>query len=229
MPTELTLVDRIVDGVLRQLSQPAESKSSTIPSSSSLSKSSINPSKPTVPEVSGIVFEQQILTAEILLDRVQSGQQIWIGPKAILTPSAQDLVRARRIQVQRRASSEASSSPQKVGTAIICRASTALDRLLAESPSGWSRQLSGTTAEGVQMAIQGLARGEFPQVILSVADPVLAACLANRHSTVFAAAVPSASDLKSIQAQMRVNCWCIDPANKSFFELKNLLRSCGRA
>ena len=240
MPADLTLVDRIVRGVLSQLGQPNAADAAPVPSASSLpSLPSTKPSPsaadnrqgrsppisaPAAGEVAAVSFDNGVLTAELLLERVQSGQQILIGPRTILTPSAQDLIRAKRIQVQRRGAAAATNVI--AGVAVVCKNPPALDRLLTESATSWKRLLSGKTTEGVERVVNGLSRGEFGQAVLFVGDPAFAACQANRHSGLFAATLQSAGEVKRLQAQMPVNCWCIDPGESSLFELKNLLRIC---
>jgi hypothetical protein len=52
-----------------------------------------------------------------------------------------------------------------------------------------------------------------------------AACLANRNAAVKAVAVRDASDVRQVRKQLRANVWCVDPENKRWFELRNLMRA----
>ena len=79
--------------------------------------------------------------------------------------------------------------------------------------------------DAAKLAIAELSRGGASQAVILAEQTFRAACLANRNDKVKAAAIESAVDIKSARQQIRVNTWCLDPGDKSWFELRNVFRA----
>jgi hypothetical protein len=77
----------------------------------------------------------------------------------------------------------------------------------------------------VTLSVSGLCRGEFSGAAILTDDPERAACRANRNDRIRAAAVGSVADVKRINTQLGANLFALAPAERSFFELRNLLRA----
>ena len=231
MPQDSQLIDRIVHGVLSQLGQSAAVAASPQLASAASSvpdKSTGKPSLPATPALNNadLTLSERIITGDLLLAQVQSGQKVIIGTKALLTPSAWDVIRAKRLVVQRAVpvapASNANSSRQGV---FVVRKTPAVEKLVHELPSGWTASLANTTEESGRSAISAICRGEFPCIVIFTAEPHLAALVANRNEKIRAVAVADASTLKAVRQQLTPNVICVDPTGKSYFELKTLFQA----
>jgi hypothetical protein len=78
------------------------------------------------------------------------------------------------------------------------------------------------------LAISAICRGETLTVVILAEQVHRAACLSNRNDNVKGAAVTGPGDIKAVRKQLRANVWCVDPGQRSYFELKNIFREIHR-
>ena len=223
MSLDSTTIDRIVAGVLEQLGEGEESA----PMSPESSVQSPEPARATV-------FEH-VITASVL-ESFKVGTHVTVEKKAIVTPAAWDAAKERGIEIARMSAkpqtitanvktgaATGSVTTQGKGLLIVVRSTDAVDQVYDNDQAHWTRELLGCPDDAAALAISELTRGTTKCVVILAAQTHRAACLANRSDKVQAVAINDAADIPSIRKQLRVNAWCVDPTDKSWFELHRLL------
>jgi hypothetical protein len=219
MTVDSSLVDRIVHGVLRQLEGPPAAEKPAVvaaPASSTVAAA---------PKSAGSdhPLAQSVITARLIEEQVpRAASVVVVSPKAIITPAALDVVRARKLVIRR----ETGASPQQLESAspllaIVVRNSPVVERLSKQR--SWRRELLGCPDDAAKLAISALARGEASAVVIFAVQNHRAACFANRNAAVKAAAVNSFDGLRSVLDQLRLNVLCIDPTGLSDFEVTRMV------
>jgi hypothetical protein len=217
MPVDSSLVDRIVRGVLHGLQGPA---APVAPGAKAKPASDPESTQP------AIRLAQAIVTAEVLEANVPKGsRQITISPKAILTPAALDVVRARHLWVQRETSPKGVASATARRLAIVVRSTPVLDRLLVDQAGAWRRELLGCPDDAAGLATSSICRGDADVIAIFATQNYRAACRANRNDRVRAVALKAVDELAIATSQLRVNTVCIDPTGRPEFELRRWLEA----
>lgn len=224
-----SLIDQIVNGVLKQLGTvegDAAPASTTAVEKRSSRQGTIELAEP-------------VITAEVVADRIGGAGVVSIPTKSIITPAAWDVIRELGIEVQRpgRAGDVRSKAAVNEGSGafksascrllIVVRNTEAVDRIWLDLQSSWRRELLGCSDDAAKLAIGEITRGETTSVVILAEQSHRAACLANRHEKVKAAAIRDAADVKVIAKQLKCNVWCLDPTGRSWFELRNVFRAIG--
>lgn len=235
MSVDASTIDRIVANVLQQLG----AKGSAAPAA----KMSTTVGTAVLQRSGSVMFEERVITADLLSDRVNGAATIGIGPKAILTPSARDFIKERGLRIDRVSTAAVQASPVSSrepasGAAVdqpstinhqpllvVVRNTDAVTKLWTDLQATWSRELLGCADDAASLTIRELARGAVQTVVILAEQTHRAACLANRSPAVKAVAVRDAGDVALVRRQLRANVWCIDPTPKSWFELKNLINA----
>jgi hypothetical protein len=168
-----------------------------------------------------------IVTAEVVEHQVPKGSTIIsVGPKAILTPAALDVVRARKLTIQRESAAKTVANTVAARRlAIVVRSTPVLERRLQMSAPTWRRELLGCPDDAATLAISAICRGEVDAVAIFATQQHRAACLANRNERIKAAALSSVDEIKLAAAQIRLNVVCVDPTNRPDFELRRWLEA----
>lgn len=243
MNLDSSTIDRIVAGVLNQLGKgeeiardvfTAESRSRGGSAESSVSREA-------TPSATGDVIEANVVTADVLLGSMNGASQVTVGDRAIVTPAAWDAARERGVEIvrssprpmphgpggkgDREPSNDVSHGVKPVGLGalmIVVRNTDVVERVSEEVRSCWRREILGCPDDAASLAISTICRGDADTVVIIAEQTHRAACLANRNERVKAVAVADASDARRVRSQIRANVWCIDPTNRSWFELRNL-------
>lgn len=214
MSVDSSLVDRIVRGVLHGL-QDSPNPPAPVPKARPAGESGSS---------SAIRLSQAIITADVLESAVPKGsRQITIGPKAILTPAALDVVRSRHLWIQRESTTKGTTPATARQLAIVVRSTPALDRLLLAEPGAWRRELLGCPDDAATLATSAICRGEADVVAIFAQQHYRTACRANRNDRVRAVALKAVDELAIAVTQLRVNAICIDPTGRPEFELRRWL------
>ena len=71
--------------------------------------------------------------------------------------------------------------------------------------------------------MSGLCRGECDGVLIFTGKPEAAVCRANRNPRVRGAAITTGAD-QTAPGRLGANLFAVNPADRSAFEIKNLLR-----
>jgi ribose 5-phosphate isomerase RpiB len=176
-----------------------------------------------------------VITAELLEQRADGAKRIVIGAKSILTPSARDFLNSRGLDCKRQEADGTSTSARTAARidwkAIVVQSTpavvAALDDAGRSTTDHWERELAGTVAEAVAFGVSVVSRAEAVGVVIFSNQAEAAACRANRNRQVRAAVVGDAQSVRRVKSQLGANLFCIAPAGKSYFELRNLLREIG--
>jgi hypothetical protein len=212
------LVEQIVGQVLARLGAPASDRAPAgSPSAAAAS----------VLSNGELVLDAAVVTAETLEQRVNGHRHIAVGRRTVLTPSALDYLRTAGIGWTRGASAQV-PGPAGTWAAIVSRATAAVEKLLndtAGSPGPWRRELVGTPQEAARRATSSICRGEACGAIVFAECPEVVACLANRNTSIRAAVILDPAGVTSAIRSLGGNVFCVAPDGRSYFELRNLLRS----
>ncbi len=183
---------------------------------------------------SSVILTEKVITADLLAKKIKGQSAVGIAATSILTPSAKDYLREFRVSVHRPAS--VTSSPKEQGAlwrAIVLSNSPAVENSLAtieqQTNTRWSQELSASLEEATKDAISSLCRADAAGVVLFAESAEKAACLANRNQKIRAAAIQDVNHLRSVITQLSPNLICINPAQKSFIELRNLVKTFANA
>lgn len=221
MTLSSTTIDQIVANVLSQLDS-TEKHHATDMGNGHQGKASNEQS---------VVIADSVVTAEVL-EKVETGVSIVIQAKAIVTPAAQDVIRERQLKISKSSAETKSTSPgrklsatekQGVSVAIVQHSPEVVQAV--EEFNVVQKELFGCPDDAAKFAISEVCRTGAETVLVFAQQTFRAACLANRNQRVKAVAVTSPGDVNSVRKQLRANVWCIDPTNRSYYELRNLLKS----
>jgi len=216
------LVNQVVANVLSTISQMGNG-GQTAGSAPSVTKAD-----------SSVVLSDKVITADLLAEKIKGQTVVGIAAESILTPSAKDYLREFRVNVHRPAS--VASSRKEQGTlwrAVVLSNSSAVENTLAtieqQTNTRWSQELSASLEEAIQDAISSLCRADAAGVVLFAEAAEKAACLANRNQKIRAVAIQDVNQLRNVITQMSPNLICVNPADKSFIELRNLMKTFANA
>jgi len=232
LSADSALIDRIVHGVLTQLAAGG-ALAVAKPQATIEAVAAIGASTDEV----RVEISERIVTADVLSERVNGSRIVVVGPKALVTPAAWDLICARGLTLSRGdaqppakaatgpAKSEARTQSNLQPLLLVVRNTEAAERLWADLLGGWRRELLGCPDDAARLAISELTRGGASAVVILAEQTYRAACLANRNDAIKAVAVRDAADVRVVRKQLRANVWCVDPSGRSWFELRNLMKA----
>lgn len=210
MSVDGDLLERIVSGILGELRGTA---------------TAVAPQMATAPKTPGaIVLTEKVITAELLEKEQSRGGRIVVGAKAIITPSARDYLKQNRIELSRETTGRTTKVESSVAKwkLIVVTGPKNLNSVLDET--AWSRELAGCDVDAVDRAVSSICRADAAGVVVLTSKPETVACRANRNSKVRGAAVENISRLRKVRAEIGANLLCINPADRSQFDLRNILR-----
>ena len=206
--TETEFIDRIVAEVMNRLSGSASGEPSSDAGDSHGS--------------GRLVLDQPVLTEESLSELVTDQTTIEIGPRTVLTPTARDWLRHRSVEVIRGKGTRNSTSTND--WLLVVESETESTRLVAEQPGCASENVTSVAA-AASRAMTAIADGAHSGCVVLTAQPDVVACLANRDEMIRAAVVDDVAAVRRVKESLEANLLVIDPAERSFFELRNLLRA----
>ncbi len=182
------------------------------------------------PTLSAIELNVPVITASLLEERVRGGSSVKIGRASILTPAAHDWLNAKKIAWNRGEKSAARSIAAGKGTPkwqLILQSITptvkALQDGMKRRADGWCIELVGQPVEAASLATAAINTAERDGVAIVSEYAEIIACRANRNERVRAAVVSDRNQLELTRQHLGVNVLCINPAGRSFIELRNLL------
>ena len=217
-------IDRIVQNVLKQLSPSAAGVRSEVKAAPVKAAVAVTvPVARPVAVETAVSLADMVITGDLLAERVKTaGGRILVSPKAILTPTAKDYIRIHRLEVVRSAGEKKGAATKAAWKLIVVTNASAVDRLYPELGPAWSRELLGCPDDAATLVISELSRGEIDGAVILARQSFRAACRANRHEKVRAAAVRDAAEVRAARGEMRLNTIAIDPSGKTYFELRNM-------
>lgn len=229
MNIDSTTIDRIVAGVLHQLAGGGDDAPSGITAETRSGGG----------RAEKVSITENVVTAEVLLAHANGDARVAVRDKAIVTPAAWDAARERGVEIVRVSASAAARRDAKrvpdngqrgaatngLPQLIVVHSTDVVERVWEEIRGGWQRELLSCPDDAAAQAISAICRGETSTVAILATQTHRAACLANRNEKVKAVAIRDAGDVRTIRKQLRANVWCLDPAGRSWFELRTLLRA----
>lgn len=221
MSINQSLIDQIVARVIERLGRECVTPA-TQPVGVPPILSAANPTAAqnvTNPTGGGSHFNEAVVTADLLADRVNGSTAITIAKNTVLTPSARDYLNSNGISFNRGGEPDSARPGVSNGSHQLI----VLDEpaSLSSISEGWSVRSVANVSEAVQAAIESV-RNCGAVVLAAPAEAI--ACEANRQSNVKAVAVCSANRLKKANADLRPNVVCVDPDGVGLMELRNILK-----
>ncbi|MFN9372002.1 MAG: hypothetical protein ACK6D3_09000 [Planctomycetaceae bacterium] len=179
-----------------------------------------------------VVISERVITAEVLLRDLRGARRVVIAPKALLTPTANDVIRTRRLDIVRQSAQATPSSTSRRRWVILVGQSlpavTAAVGAWRTAGGRLETALVGTAAEAAARAISAICRGEADEVLVISAQPESVACLANRNEAVRGVVLVEAAAVARLRESLRPNVWVVDAAPRGGFDLSSLLSQLDR-
>lgn len=175
---------------------------------------------------STITFRDAIITGDLLNETVNGHGVVRIAPKAILTPSAKDWLRNRKVDVVR-----GETKTQTAGSArwlaVVHSGCEAVSSVLDDAGRAVSLKTESveTAADAARRAVLDLRSGDAHGVVAFSNAAEAVACLANREACSRAAAVRSVADVTRVRNSIGCNLFAVDASGLGFFELRSILKS----
>ncbi len=201
-------IERLVREVLAQLAPAAAPTLTTAP-----------------PSTTELWLEQPVLSVGDIERRLKGVQTVVVSPRTIITPSAKDLLRERRIPVRRTTPPQAKPAAA-TATLLLGVAETKFDPAML---------IDYAARRGVR--IDQIARTGLKTVVAELADEVAksgrrawlltesthqAVCLANRTPGVWAAPANHRGELQAAQQAIQVNFLITTPQQGNWLQLAQL-------
>jgi hypothetical protein len=174
-----------------------------------------------------VLISERVITAEVLLRDLRGARRVVIAPKALLTPTANDVIRTRRLEVVRQSAQAAVSPTARRRWLILVGQSlpsvTAAVAAWRTAGGKLETALVGTAAEAAARAISAICRGEADEVLVVAAQPESVACFANRNEAVRGVVLADAAAVSRLRDSLRPNVWVVDATPRGGFDLGSLL------
>jgi hypothetical protein len=175
-----------------------------------------------------VTILERVITAEVLLRDLRGARRVVIAPKALLTPTAQDVIRSRRLEIVRQSAAPrvASATPRRRWLILVGQSLpgvTAAVGAWRNAGGVLETTLVGTAAEAAARAISAICRGEADEVLVISTQPESVACLANRNEAVRGVVLVDAVAVSRLRDSLRPNVWVVDATPRGGFDLASLL------
>lgn len=199
---EPRLIEDVVQSVLRELRGTSPAPSGTGPNTAS----------------GQLRIDDAVVTEGTLTNRLTGVREVVFSPGTVLTPTARDLLRSRRIPWTRAGSSAGDAQTAATGPTVIVTHST-----IAVGTAFRSANLVRVSPEkAIRTAVDG--GGSTPLLILTDRPHAMAMEL-NRTSSLRAIAVSDAADIAAMIRESRANCIVAKPNGCTVDDLKSLARA----
>lgn len=229
-------IDAIVQAVLAELGHGARSPWPAGRPAVSTTSTAVAPSTASsVAAPKTIALNDKVITPAILASRFQAGATLQLTAGSILTPSAKDWLRDRRVswtQTSKQNASGQSNSHNTDGAnwqLVVVSATPTVQTLLASARKNkqFSKvEILGTSTEAANYSARVVATGEAAGVLVVSEQAAAIACKANRGTKVRAAVASSADGLRMLWPSLSPNVVCVVPHGKSFIDLRNMALDC---
>ncbi len=231
MATSVLNIEEIVQSVLKQIQTQGQNAAIHKSQSQPESKSRNKPEKLAAEKY----LSQAVITADLLAEIVQPGEQVTVAEKAIVTPAAVDYLKEKKIQLERitvsrdekPGSAMAVPAGKKTWLGLLVETSAVFDAAIKSvqknNGTNFVIQKPGSTEEAAKMAISEINRGATSGVFLVTNRVATACCLANRHERIRAVAVNRTADLEAI-AELNANVICLPERGPGISDYLQILR-----
>lgn len=204
-------VDRIVHEVLSRLGRGAQAAANDAASSS----------------LGEIVLSEKVVSATLLADRLDGVKRVVVSPRAVVTPSARDLLRDRNITLARALKTvPATAAAAKL---IVYAAGLRIDMgSLANSLRQDGLEIEFRAEAEFVQAVSGMASeiaSSRTRGVLLTDQVAAALCLANRRRGVRAAAATNRGDVNDAIRSVGANLLIVDGVRRSKFEIQRIVEA----
>lgn len=225
MTTDTDLLEQIVSGVMRQLTSLSGEIRSDGPGTTEPTSGTTTTNE--------LLLTDNVITADLLSERLGRAAGLSIGPTSVLTPSARDWLRERNIVWHRQTQNRSAIAATESGWKVIVECPTpavtaALDEGVGSTGHPWVTETADDFATAVRAAVSAVCRAETDGVVLFTSKSAAAACRANRNRKIRAAVVMGEACVRAVRRQMGANLLCVDPTGRTAWELKTILRELER-
>lgn len=223
MTFDADLVDRIVRDVLSRLGTPGiavRPEAGAAPATSAAATAACGPAP--------LVLDEPVVTGDLLEAKASAARVVIVGPRAIVTPSARDVVRRRGLDLRREPPQSHGASVRSAWRAVIMNRAADVQGVLSSEERRTGRriphELTGCQDEATKTAISTICRAEAEGVLLFVPHPAVAVCRANRNPAVRAAVLSDPGTWSALREAFSPNVVCVDPARTNRFGLEQVVR-----
>jgi len=173
-----------------------------------------------------IVITEKVVSAATLIDRLAGVKRVLVSPRAVVTPSARDLLRDKNITLVRALKPSLGRGAEKL---ILYATSGRLDiDSLISALRQRGIEIEPRVSAELAQAVVGLA-GDLGESgtrgVLLTGEIVAALCLANRRRGVRAAAVANRGDVNEAIRSVGANLLVIDSMRRSKFEIERIVEA----
>jgi ribose 5-phosphate isomerase RpiB len=202
-------IDRIVHAAIERLSAGTDSKRAS-----------------GLAGVTGeLVLDDKVISEATLGDRLKGIQRIVVSARAVVTPSARDLLKEKNVTLVRALKAAKSGTAQLVVGSNETTFDAAglvqkLSRRGIQAQQNAGRDLARLTSEMAEHVAVGQKIG-----VLITAQTAAALCLANRRRGVRAAMVENRGELNQVLQAIGANLLVIDPTRRSPLEIERLIEA----
>jgi ribose 5-phosphate isomerase RpiB len=172
----------------------------------------------------------QVVSAEELRRTLNGHRELLLPARAVVTPSAAELLRARGIRIIKETTAPSLQAAGPWGFAQerpYANVSSVLAALEREGVrfAGLPARGSSSVCAWAQAGAKHVSRGECQGAMLIGDDPGLICCVANKLPGLRAVAVTSPVDAARATATLGANLLAVLPAGRTFFEIRQILRT----
>jgi hypothetical protein len=220
MNVDKNLVNRIVRDVVAQLRRADQPVQESLKGDSTTGKNNTTSN--------GIRFDGNVITADLLERKVNGEQEIVIGTKSLLTPSARDFLRDRNITWTRDNNEQSRQQNKTRWLAVTVNVTpatrSAMNEFMKNGGVECRQEICGSTEEAITTAVSAICRADADGVVMITNNADEVACKTNRQRKVRGIVARDTRQVDMAQEQIGANLFCVDPKGKSFIELRNILR-----
>jgi hypothetical protein len=171
----------------------------------------------------------RVLAADDLRRSLNGHREVVLSPRTIITPLAEEQLRAGGIQVIRQPDQPTPATPVRWGFAqdrphpLVRTAVQSLEREglpLHELPG----QEKGLTCRWAQALAECVARGDCCGGVVFCQGPELVCCVANKLPGLRAAAVQTVAQAARATLTLGANLLAVEMPGRTFFEVRQILR-----
>jgi hypothetical protein len=225
MTVDKALIEQIVAHVMGKLVTDA----SSVRSKSTVTTHNQSVTDASEPSNGHIVVTDAVVTAAVLKNKLAGASKLVLAEKSILTPSAQDFLRSRRLQWSRQANGadNASSSTQwrLIAVQTSATAKKALEDIDRIDGQSWDRATAASDEDALRQAVKSLSQSEANGVVIVTDRAAAICCQANRNTEIRAAVAFDVQNVAELRSSLGPNVLAVNPAGRTRFEMKNLLRA----
>jgi hypothetical protein len=203
-------IDAIVQAVLERLGRTADAPSgnvAAVPASN----------------IGELTISDNVVSAKSLEGKLTNIQKVVVSARAVITPSARDLLRDKNVSITRALKTSSTSPTQLIlGTAGVKLDTSALLRALAARGSAAEQLPAVGLAQVTHELADAVAKGGKLAVLLTN-NVTAAVCLANRHSGVRAATATNRGEVNEVIRAVGCNLLVIDATRRQGAESQRIV------